>query len=682
MDRTGPTRRDPRSDQDERRNIRSYPEARGVPAHLQGAPSRVGDPLVQGGTNAPGTSGSLLVRPALELAELLRSGRVHAREPVDAALRGVEEREPHLNAFSFVDGERALARAGAISAKDPRPFAGVPIAIKDGTPQQGLPMRLGSALFENHVADHDAAVIRRLEEAGFVPIGRTTMPEFGILPTTEPRLSGPTRNPWDLSRTPGGSSGGSAAAVAAGVVPLAHGGDGGGSLRIPAACCGLVGLKPSRGRISFAPDRGDDPLVTEGVLTRTVADTAALLDILSGYEPGDANWTPPPTRPFGEAARAPPSGLRVGLMLHPPVPSGLDPVCARAAEDAARLLENLGHHVETFDMEPLTEVEWKAFEDVWAVLAAEGVAAGEGILGRPPTPVDVEPLTWALYEKGGALDALSYRRSLAVLQRTARRIVGAALAYDVLLTPALAQRPVPIGAITGMERPDPLNALSRSNRFTPYTALWNVTGQPAVSLPLFHGEDGLPLGVQLVGRQAKRHCSRSLPNSRRPTPGGRGFPRLLETDDPGRAARPGRPTSTLGTAHRAGLSRASSGGRRLIRSAGKLLFRADTGLAYNDGGTGPPKDGAIAIDYNAKAYRLLETIHDLSDGDPRSAVLSASVSAKTGIPNTHRDFSSPSKHLKDLGLIRTTGTTGLGIVGMFLITPTGIRVVESLRAAG
>jgi amidase len=452
--------------------------------------------------DTPGTIGDLLVRPALELAELLRSGEVSARELVDAALRRLEECEGQINAFCFVDSERALAEAERIPPGDLRPFAGVPIAVKDSSPQEGLPMRIGSALFKDYVPDHDSASVRRLKEAGFVPVGRTTMPEFGILPTTELRLSGPTRNPWDTSRTPGGSSGGSAAAVAAGVVPLAHGGDGGGSLRIPAACCGLVGLKASRGRISASPERGDDPLVTEGVLTRTVADTAALLDVLSGYEPGDATWAPPPSRPFREAVRVSPTRLHVGLLLEPPIPADLDPVCARAAEDAARLLEDLGHHVEIFNLQPLTRQTWEAFDDVWAVLAAEGVAAGESIIGRPATADDVEPLTWALYEKGRALDALSYRGSFAEIQRAAREVVSATLAYDVLLTPALAERPVPIGTITGFEQPDPLGALSRSDRFTPYTALWNMTGQPAISLPLFHGGDGLPLGVQLVGPPA------------------------------------------------------------------------------------------------------------------------------------------------------------------------------------
>jgi amidase len=230
----------------------------------------------------------------------------------------------------------------------------------------------------------------------------------------------------------------------------------------------------------------------------------------SGYEPGDATWAPPPARPFREAARAGPGRLRVGLLLKTPVPAELDPICARAAEDTGRLLEELGHHVEIFELGPLTGPTQGAFDDVWAVLAAEGVAAGGNLLGRPPTAGDVEPLTWALYEKGSALDALSYRRAFAEIQRAAREVVGATLAYDVLLTPALAERPVPIGTITGYELPDPLRALSRSDSFSPYTALWNMTGQPAISLPLLHGDDGLPLGIQLVGPPAGEEVLISL----------------------------------------------------------------------------------------------------------------------------------------------------------------------------
>ena len=217
----------------------------------------------------------LLRRPATELARLIRSGELSARELVEASLRRIDELQPSINAFTFVAHEPALEAAAAIAAGDPRPFAGVPIAVKDNRPVAGMPLTMGSGLFDGVVPRHDAFLVRRLREAGFVIVGKTTMPEMGILPTTEPRRFGPTNNPWNLGRTPGGSSGGSAAAVAAGMVPIAHGNDGGGSIRIPAACCGLVGLKPARGRVSVGPDAGQSFLVSDGVLTRTVADTAA-----------------------------------------------------------------------------------------------------------------------------------------------------------------------------------------------------------------------------------------------------------------------------------------------------------------------------------------------------------------------------------------------------------------------
>ena len=210
-----------------------------------------------------------------------------------------------------------------------------------------MPLTMCSDLFGDYVAGEDAFVVRRLREAGFVILGKTALPENGILPTTESRRNGPTRNPWALDRTPGGSSGGSAAAVAGGMLPIAHGNDGGGSTRIPAACCGLVGLKPSRGRISVGPQIGQSFLVGDGVLTRTVADTAAVLDVMAGYELGDANWAPPERGPFADAARRVPAQLRVGLAFNAPLDGAvLDPICERAARDAALLLESLGHHVE------------------------------------------------------------------------------------------------------------------------------------------------------------------------------------------------------------------------------------------------------------------------------------------------------------------------------------------------
>src|SRR3954462_2514358 len=272
----------------------------------------------------------LLFRPAGELAALVRAGDVTARELVEASLERIGELNGELNAFVHVDADGALAAADAVGAGDERPFAGVPIAIKDTAAVAGLPFSLGSDLFGDFVPERDAFVVRRLREAGFVIVGKTNLPEFGILPVTEPRRFGPTRNPWDTERTPGGSSGGAAAAVASGMVPLAHGSDGGGSIRIPAACCGLVGLKPSRGRVSRGPDQGDDFLVQDGVLTRTVAETAKLLDLLSGYEVGDATWAPPPSESFAAAAKREPGRLRIGYTTTAAIEADLDPECERA----------------------------------------------------------------------------------------------------------------------------------------------------------------------------------------------------------------------------------------------------------------------------------------------------------------------------------------------------------------
>ncbi len=238
---------------------------------------------------------------AAETAALVRAGGASAREVVEAALRRIEALEPALNAFIELDGERALADADAVSTE--QPFAGVPIAIKGNTPVEGWELTHGSRFLAGQRPDHSAYLVRRLREAGFVVVGTTNVPEFSILPTTEPRHTGATRNPWDPERTPGGSSGGSGAAVASGMLPLAHGNDGGGSIRIPASCCGLVGLKPSRGRVSRGPDLGDSWLVCDGVLTRTVADTALALDVLGGYEVGDANWAPRPVEPYVTAMR-------------------------------------------------------------------------------------------------------------------------------------------------------------------------------------------------------------------------------------------------------------------------------------------------------------------------------------------------------------------------------------------
>jgi amidase len=442
----------------------------------------------------------LLFEPAGSLARLVQAGEVSARELTEASLDCIAALDGDLNAFVHVDADGALAAADAIGPSDGRPFGGVPIAIKDTATVAGMPNSLGSDLFGDFVPGHDAFVVRRLREAGFVIVGKTNLPEFGILPVTEPRRFGPTRNPWDLDRTPGGSSGGAAAAVAAGMVPLAHGSDGGGSIRIPAACCGLVGLKPSRGRVSRGPEQGDDFLVQDGVLTRTVAETAELLDVIAGYEPGDATWAPAPDEPFARTAAREPGRLRIGVTTAPAIDvAALDPLCERAVRDAADLLDSLGHDVQEVDPPWNGQDLLRAFTLVFGTPVAMGMWFGGQVTGREPSPDLVEPLSWTIWEGVRRRTALEYLLARTQLTAASRAIVALWDNYDAVLTPALAQRPVRIGEINSCSA-NPWEDFHRSGEFTPYTAIFNVTGQPAVSLPLFHGDDGLPLAVQLAGR--------------------------------------------------------------------------------------------------------------------------------------------------------------------------------------
>jgi len=452
----------------------------------------------------------LMFRGAIELADMVRSGEISSRELVQHSLDRIEELNPSLNAFVQVDAERALTAADGVSPGDERPFAGVPIAIKNNRAVKDLRLTYGCSLMADYVSDRDHNITRRLKRAGFVIVGTTTLPEYGILPTTEARLFGPTRNPWDLQRTPGGSSGGAAAAVAAGIVPAAHGNDGGGSIRIPAACCGLVGLKPSRGRISAAPELGDSALTIDGVLTRTVADTAAILDVLAGYEIGDATWAPPPSEPFAAAAqRAPVSAtsdrggrLRIAATTLPPnADAVVDPMCAHAVGEAAELLRSLGHEVEEVDppwqVEGLSEI----FGAVFSVHIAMSIAYSGVVGGHEPTADDLEPMSWAIFSMVKKLSAVESMGMAVRLQAFARRLVSFLAPYDALLTPALAERPLPLGTLD-TSGPDPMAAFTRSGLFTPFTPVFNADGQPGISLPLFQGEDGLPLGVQIVGRPA------------------------------------------------------------------------------------------------------------------------------------------------------------------------------------
>jgi len=444
-------------------------------------------------------SDDLMFRTAGELASLVRSGHLSARELVSVSLERIEALNPALNAFIEVDAERALEAAGDFTRGDSRPFAGVPIAIKGNTPVAGWCTNFASRFLSGHRPEYSAYLVRRLKDAGFVVVGVTNLPEFGILPTTEPRHTGPTRNPWDPTRTPGGSSGGSAAAVASGMVPLAHGNDGGGSLRIPAACCGLVGLKPSRGRVSRGPDMGDSYLAVDGVLTRTVAETAQLLDVLAGYEVGDSTWAPRPAEPYAAAHRRDPGRLRIAMSAQNSLGVDVDAECMHGLREGAELLAGLGHEVvEAVPALPGPEAA-RLFTQVFGAQISLGISYGELLAGRPPDEDEIEPLSRAIHELAQRTTSVGYLAAVAQLQALARGVIAFFAEYDLLLTPALGERPLPIGELSGYGE-EPLEDFMRSGRFTPFTPLFNVTGQPAATIPVAMGEDGLPTSVQLVAK--------------------------------------------------------------------------------------------------------------------------------------------------------------------------------------
>src|SRR3954471_6340912 len=355
-----------------------------------------------------GSADELMCRTAGELAALVRAGHVAARELVELSLERIEALNPALNAFMEVDGERALEAAVEIGRGDTRPFAGVPIAVKGNVPAAGFSMNFASRFLSDHRPEYSAYLVRRLKEAGFVVVGVTNLPEFGILPTTEPRHTGPTCNPWDPTRAPGGWSGGAAAAVAGGLVPVAHGNDGGGSLRIPAACCGLVGLKPSRGRGSSGPDLGESWLGANGVLTRTVADTAHALDVLGGYEVGDANWAPRPAESYAASMPRDPGGLRVAVTAENPLGVEVDADSIEGLRIAAELLAALGHDlVEAAPAFPPADV-LDIFIDVFGPAIALAIDGGVRRAGREPDDDEIEPLSAALLRRGRGTPSLPY----------------------------------------------------------------------------------------------------------------------------------------------------------------------------------------------------------------------------------------------------------------------------------
>jgi amidase len=455
----------------------------------------------------------LMFRSAAELAAMVRSGDVSSRELVEASFEAIGRLNDDLNAFVTLCEARALAEADRVEPGDARPLAGVPIAIKDLVAlTEGIRTSCGMAAMEEWTPNQDSALVRRIRQAGAIIVGKTNTPELGILPVTEPERFGPSRNPWDTSRTTGGSSGGSGAALASGMVPIAHGNDGGGSIRIPASCCGLVGLKPSRGRVSLAPHLGEfvGGIAIEGVLSRNVADTALALDVISGYEPGDPYWAPDPSAPFVDALERSPGSLRIGFTVEAPNGAPVHEDCATATREAATKLESLGHEVEEAAPDWGEEGYVDNFIKIWTAGNATDVE-GLGLMrGRPLDLEKLEPLTRQMYEAGSSLSATEYLHALGYLRSLARRLVSFWGDHDVLLTPTLAQPPLEIGALRPGEGEPPMQMLANAAAFVPFTPAWNVTGQPAVSLPLHHSPDGLPIGVQLVGPPAGEELLISL----------------------------------------------------------------------------------------------------------------------------------------------------------------------------
>lgn len=439
---------------------------------------------------------------ALDLAAAIRRKEVSPVEVADCYLERIDKLDPRLNAFCHrADGEvrkAAWAAASAVvraaSTDDLPPFHGVPLPIKDVLDVAGWPTTHGSAGASKEPAPASDPVVQRFVDAGFVLLGKTTMSEFGAVPVTESQALGISRNPWDPGRTPGGSSGGAGIAVAAGMAPIAHAADGGASIRVPASCNGLIGLKPTRGLITnVAVDV--EGLATSGVITRTVADTAAALDVLARHDPA-AWWSPPtPAGSFlaGALTIAPRAGLRIGVLAESPIEGmSVDPACAAAVEKAVAALESAGHCIvdTPLRLPPAGELI-AAFTTMWN-LGSAGITLAN--------PARVEPHNRALREAARAIDSWTYAESVKTTQQLSRRVVDGFLAsFDLLITPTMACLPPPIGAWREGTRDEPLMALLNSYPMVVFTSLFNVTGQPAISLPIHHDEaTGMPVGVQIV----------------------------------------------------------------------------------------------------------------------------------------------------------------------------------------
>lgn len=442
---------------------------------------------------------------ATAAAELVRTGKVSPEELLEATCSRLDRHNPELGAMVTPLYDEARASLASLPAH--APFRGVPILIKDllatieGAPYSGGVPALKRAGYRT---PHDSYLVQKLRRAGFVLVGKSNTSELGIVPSCEPPCWPPATNPYDVTRTTGGSSGGSAGAVAAGLVPIAHANDGGGSIRIPASCCGLFGLKPSRGRVSLGPEFGDinGGLVAELAVTRSVRDAAALLDLLAGAEPGDPYAAPPRQRPYVEEIGAKVGRLRIGYATEHLGADGhtieSHPDCVAAVADAAALLTSLGHQVEPAVPPTLHDPEWvPRFIALWTTAVVTNLDEIAHGLGRPIEDDDVDVLTMALYRLGQMITTSGYTSAWRWIQRACRQMATFWNTYDLWLTPTVTAPPPPLGTFAST-RDEPLAGILAASDFAPFTAVFNASGQPACSVPLFRNAAGLPIGVQLA----------------------------------------------------------------------------------------------------------------------------------------------------------------------------------------
>jgi len=436
-------------------------------------------------------------------AELVRCRKITARELVTAAITRIEHLNPSINAVVTQRFDQALEEAEGELGEGS--FAGVPFLLKNLVAScRGLRMTSGSRFLKNFVPRDDSELVQRYRAAGLIILGATNTPEFGCLPTTEPSLHGPTRNPWSPQHIPGGSSGGSAAAVAARLVPMAHGNDGGGSLRTPASCCNLFGLKPTRGRNPLGPDIGEFPggLVAEHALTVSVRDSATLLDATAGPDLGAPYTVSPPKTSFSDEIRRRPGQLHVAVSTVAPTGAAVSSICKEATLSAARLCEELGHTVEEAAPQIDGDEIWKSFVVVWTSACALGIEAAIQLSGRRPRQAELEPFTWGLYELGQKWTAVEYLAALDRLQRLTRQVCKFLQFFDVWLTPTLATPPPKIGTFSFGAK-DSLSFLQQIADFIPFPPIANACGLPAMSVPLNFSADGLPIGSHFLATYAE-----------------------------------------------------------------------------------------------------------------------------------------------------------------------------------